>query len=100
MNQESITPLAIERAGDRDVRIRWKDGQESLFPAKTLRLACPCAACVDEMTGKKLVTSDQVPDDVHPKGIGLVGRYAISILWSDNHSTGIYSFTYLRELRL
>ncbi|MFB3073931.1 MAG: gamma-butyrobetaine hydroxylase-like domain-containing protein [Candidatus Methylomirabilales bacterium] len=27
-----------------------------------------------------------------------VGRYALSFTWSDGHSTGIYSFDFLRSL--
>ncbi len=33
-----------------------------------------------------------------PNRAELVGRYALQIFWSDGHSTGIYSFHYLREL--
>jgi len=28
----------------------------------------------------------------------LVGRYALQIYWSDGHSSGIYTFDYLRNL--
>jgi DUF971 family protein len=31
-------------------------------------------------------------------GIGGVGNYAIELRWQDGHSTGIYSFEYLRSL--
>jgi DUF971 family protein len=31
-------------------------------------------------------------------GLDLVGGYALQPRWSDGHSTGIYSFTYLRRL--
>jgi ATP-binding protein involved in chromosome partitioning len=99
MNQESITPLAIERTGTADVRIRWKDGHESVYGARELRLRCPCASCLEEMTGRPLLDPASVPEDVHPEAIGLVGRYAISIRWSDGHSTGIYTFKLLREIR-
>ncbi len=30
--------------------------------------------------------------------IGEVGNYALRLTWGDGHSTGIYSFAYLREL--
>lgn len=39
-----------------------------------------------------------VPSPVQPINIEAVGNYAISILWSDRHGTGIYRFDYLREL--
>jgi DUF971 family protein len=33
-----------------------------------------------------------------PERAELVGRYALQIFWNDGHSTGIYSFDYLRSL--
>ena len=33
-----------------------------------------------------------------PKRAELVGHYALQIFWSDGHSTGIYTFEYLRGL--
>ena len=39
-----------------------------------------------------------VPQNVYPVKIDLVGRYAISIQWSDGHNTGIYAFDRLRKL--
>ncbi|MBI3962119.1 MAG: DUF971 domain-containing protein [Deinococcus sp.] len=91
-------PAEIGRANQHDVRIRWNDGHESVYLACDLRLACPCATCVEEMTGRKIVNPLSVPANVHPLGISLVGRYAIQIQWSDGHSTGIYTFENLRRL--
>jgi len=34
----------------------------------------------------------------HLTGFDLVGGYALQPRWGDGHSTGIYSFTYLRRL--
>jgi ATP-binding protein involved in chromosome partitioning len=39
-----------------------------------------------------------VRPDVIPRAIASVGNYAITINWNDGHSTGIYSFDYLRAL--
>jgi DUF971 family protein len=33
-----------------------------------------------------------------PERAELVGRYAVQIHWNDGHSTGIYSFDYLRQI--
>jgi DUF971 family protein len=90
------TPREITRAGQHDVKIIWNDGHESVYPARELRLSCTCAACVEEMTGRKTLRPDSVPQDVHPLGIQLVGRYGIQINWSDGHHTGIYTFETLR----
>ncbi len=97
MHRDRITALAIERYGERDIQIRWKDGHVSLYTARELRLACPCANCVDELTGRPILDPKTIPPDISPKGLGLVGNYAISIMWSDNHSSGIYSYTMLRD---
>ena len=93
----SIAPVEIGRANAHDVKIRWQDGHESVYPSRALRLACPCAGCVDEMTGVVRVMATTIPEDVRPLQIELVGRYAITIHWSDGHRTGIYSFDLLRK---
>ncbi len=99
MNSPSTPiPLEIGRANEHDVRVRWNDGRETIFPARFLRLSCPCAACVEEMTGQRVVQESSIPADVHPLSIHPVGRYAIHILWSDGHNTGIYTWEWLNEL--
>jgi DUF971 family protein len=91
-------PVEIGRANQHDVRIRWNDGNETVYESRRLRLACPCAACVDENTGLRILKEPAVPLDVHPLKIEPVGRYAIVIHWSDGHSTGIYTWERLYEL--
>lgn len=82
----------------RRLRIEWEDGHVSEYEPRQLRLVCPCAGCVDEMTGERVLTDAMVPESVHPEEIRYVGRYALQFFWSDGHSTGIYPFRYLREL--
>jgi len=83
----------------KEVRILWEDDSECRYNPLELRLACACAQCQDEMTGKRLIQPDSVPASVHPTRIDYVGQYAIRISWSDGHSSGIYSFEYLWNLR-
>ncbi|MBI3894929.1 MAG: DUF971 domain-containing protein [Acidobacteria bacterium] len=92
------TPMEIGRAGESDIQIRWSDGKIVIYPARFLRLACPCAVCVDETTGRRILVVASVPPDVRPLAIEPVGRYAISIRWSDGHSTGIYTWEWLYQL--
>jgi ATP-binding protein involved in chromosome partitioning len=80
------------------LRIRWKDGVVSEYVPRYLRLLCPCAGCVDEMTGVRTLIEERVDPDVYPTAIHYVGRYALQLIWSDGHSTGIYTFEYLRGL--
>jgi len=73
--------------------MEWKQGGHTgFFPARDLRMACPCAACVEEMTGRPLLNPSSVPPDVRPLSLALVGAYGLKIDWSDGHGTGIYTF--------
>jgi ATP-binding protein involved in chromosome partitioning len=94
----SVTPIRIAQQGPRELGIRWADGAESTFDVRALRLACACARCVDEWSGRAMLDPASVPDDVRPLRIRSVGRYAIQIDWSDGHDSGIYPFRRLREL--
>ncbi len=80
------------------LRIVWEDGATSEYTPRALRFQCPCAACVDEMTGIRTLRPEDVPDGVYPEAIHYVGRYALRFNWSDGHATGIYPFELLRKL--
>jgi len=89
-------PFAISRQ-DNGLRIEWnQDGHEGFFEARSLRLACPCAGCVEEMSGRPRLDPASIPADVRPVTLSLVGAYGIRIQWSDGHGTGIYTFEKLR----
>ena len=99
LDRRAWTPREIgpDPAGT-SLRIVWEDDHQSDFPPRLLRLACPCAGCVDEMTGRRTLDPDDVPVDVYPLSIEYVGRYALQFNWSDGHRTGIYPFEFLRKL--
>jgi len=91
-------PRRIERR-DEGLAVEWEDaGHRAVYEARALRLACPCAECVEEMTGRPLIDPARVPADVRPLGVDLVGGYGIRVRWSDGHSTGIYTFERLRRV--
>ena len=93
-----VMPYAINRLED-GLRIEWDGaGHQGHYPARPLRLACPCAACVEEMTGRLLLDPGAVPPDVRPLRVSLVGAYGLKIDWSDGHGTGIYTFERLRAM--
>ena len=95
--EETILPDAINLEDDAVVFL-WEDAHRSPFPHRYLRLRCPCANCIDEMSGAPRLDPATVPADVRPVNVRSVGNYAISIKWSDGHDTGIYSFERLKEL--
>ena len=81
-----------------DLTIVWRDGVVAHYPFLFLRDGCPCASCVDELTGEKMLDPKKIPPDIHVRKADYVGNYALRIQWSDGHDTGIYAFRYLREL--
>ena len=91
---ETVVPQRIRRFDDA-VELTWTPSHVGRFDARRLRLACPCAACVDEMTGRPLLDPRTVPVDVRPERIDLVGAYAIRIRWSDGHGTGMLTYDWL-----
>ena len=62
-----------------------------------LRCDCRCATCVEELTGKKLLNVNSVPRDLRPLGMAGIGRYAMSIDWSDGHKS-LYPFRQITKL--
>ena len=97
MTQVNPLPVSVTRRDD-GVLIEWDAaGHRALYPARPLRLECPCAECIEEMSGRPLLDPAAVPDDVRPAGLSLVGAYGLKIRWSDGHDTGIYTFDRLRR---
>jgi DUF971 family protein len=74
------------------------DGAQSSFPAPFLRRQCPCAQCVNELTGERMLDPASVSASLTQADLALVGNYAVTMRFSDGHHTGIYSFAYLRRL--
>jgi DUF971 family protein len=91
-------PKQIFQDSESKITIVWSDETKSEFDAYQLRRACPCAHCVNEWTGEKVLKDEELELDLKIEDIKLVGRYALNIYFSDGHETGIYSFSYLYEL--
>jgi DUF971 family protein len=94
----AVEPREIMQEGDASLRVTWGDGRACLYDAPSLRRACPCAQCVNEFTGERVLRPEAVSDALLMENVELVGRYALTFRWSDGHETGIYSFRYLRQL--
>jgi len=99
-----MLPTNIKKHDATTLQIDWDDGHVSLYGLQYLRRQCPCASCREARVAKPanplriLSAGEVIADDLDVKQAEVVGRYAISFLWSDGHSTGIYSFDYLRQL--
>ena len=97
MAEPKYEPAKFEIAPD-GLHIVWKDGLDSLLPHRYLRGNCGCAECVNETTRVRQVSVDDVPADIRIEDYLEVGRYALGLLFSDLHQTGIYPFRRLRDL--
>jgi DUF971 family protein len=95
MTGPAPVPAEIRRVGLETVVVRWSDGHSGEYGNRYLRDHCPCAECRE--APRALPVRGQ-GDEIYAVQIGLVGRYAISIQWSDGHDSGIYSYQTLRDL--
>ena len=93
-----IEPTQIIEENDHEISIKWSDDAETVYHAPELRRACPCASCVNEWTGERVLKPENVAEDLSFSRIGVVGRYALNFIFSDGHDTGIYSYKFLRDL--
>ena len=93
----STTPLKITKSDPARIEVEWDDGHRTVYSAAELRRLCPCARCVDELTGRPLLDPGTVPDDLSQVDVRLVGNYAITVRFADGHDTGIFPFGMLRE---
>lgn len=91
---ESIKNLKNEGC----LRVTWSDGLVKDLSFRGLREACPCAHCIHEVTGEKLLDPATIPDDIHASELKLVGGYALRVSWSDGHDTGLLTWDRLREI--
>ena len=92
---ENMTVIGNELA------LRWTDATESYLPLDFLRKRCPCALCAGESDLLGNVYRGEVklgPDSVQLKRCTIVGGYGVQPEWMDGHTSGIYSFSYLKSL--
>jgi DUF971 family protein len=99
---ESSTPTKIEPFNATEMLLGFSNSkgyeEEYAVPYLELRYLCPCAACVDEHTGRRTIKKERISPEIRATGVQLVGRYAVQINWSDRHSTGMYHYDRLLEI--
>lgn len=78
--------------------ITWSDELTTKHGFRMLRQSCPCAHCVDEWTGDLRLDPESVPADIRPLDVKPIGHYALQVIWSDAHASGIYTFSRLRDM--
>jgi prepilin-type processing-associated H-X9-DG protein len=101
-------PKAVNINNDGTISISWMDGATTKHSMAQLRRDCPCAHCRIEREKLKapgpvlrvLDSSAPSPQKAEIVEFSPVGRYALNFLFNDGHSTGIYTFDFLKETAL
>lgn len=97
-----FSPQEMNLANDgKTLVIKWQDNVEHIISAFNVRFRCPCAHCVDEITGVQLIKEEEIPPNVKILESVPVGRYGVKFAFDDpspGANTGIYTFTFLRQL--
>lgn len=102
MHAPAPTHLHLDR--EQGLEITWPDGRRSLYPIAHLRRMSPSADARhlrEQLASNPLTVLPAGAGGAGPlRGVGLelVGNYAVRIEFSDGHSTGIYSWEYLRRI--
>lgn len=88
----NVFPTSVLQKDNKTLTIDWNDGTSQDFDVVNLRRLCPCADCVDEMSGVRKLDPSSVSETVRPTHIKSVGNYAMNLEFSDGHRTGFYTF--------
>ncbi len=95
VTSQAIVPPEIILTPDH-VSVIWEDGKAKDITNLELRDNCKCALCVDEYSGKKTLKTEDIPKDIHGEKSVQLGNYAVSIQWSDGHTSSIYPYSSLK----
>lgn len=80
----------------RKLEIAFDDGLKTEFSCEFLRVYSPSAEVRGHGPGQEVLQVGK--EDVNILGIEPVGQYAVRLVFTDGHDTGLYSWDYLHEL--
>jgi DUF971 family protein len=80
----------------RVMEISFSDGRDFRLPYELLRVYSPSAEVRGHGPGQEVLQVGKREVDI--RSLEPVGSYAVQPVFSDGHSTGIYSWDYLYEL--
>jgi len=98
-NVTAAWPVEIRLLKDRRaLNVAFDDGQTFSLPAELLRVTSPSAEVQGHSESQRKTVGGK--RNVTILSVDPVGNYAVRIGFDDMHSTGIYSWAFLRELGL
>jgi DUF971 family protein len=80
----------------RNLLVLFEDGSSADLPAELLRVYSPSAEVQGHSPDQRVTVPGK--KDVRIARLEPVGNYAIRIVFDDGHDTGLYAWSYLREL--
>jgi len=90
-------PTELRLHKDRTVlAVTFDNGENFALPAEYLRVRSPSAEVQGHSPAERKVVGGK--RDVQILEVQPVGNYAVRLVFDDMHSTGIFSWDYLREL--
>lgn len=101
-----LAPVHLDLKKDRGLTVAWADGTTSYYSIAYLRRMSPSADMRDlrdkleknPLTVLPMARSGAGAGPLVAVSAELVGNYAIKIVFSDGHATGLYSWEYLRKI--
>ena len=97
MDRNTPRPTEIKlHQKSRLLEIAYDDGSRFSLPCEYLRVFSPSAEVRGHGPGQEVLQVGK--RDVEIKEIEPVGNYAVKLVFSDGHDTGLYSWDYLHEL--
>lgn len=97
LTPSSPRPIDIRlHQSSRLLEVHFDNGTECMLSCEFLRVYSPSAEVRGHGHGQEVLQTGK--EDVNIVGIEPVGNYAIKLVFSDGHDTGLYSWDYLYDL--
>ena len=92
---DAPTEIRLRRA-ERLLVVSYADGATFELPCEYLRVFSPSAEVRGHGLAEPLLVTGK--QDVGIQAVEQVGNYAVKLVFSDGHDTGLYSWSFLREM--
>ncbi|MFZ3088479.1 MAG: DUF971 domain-containing protein [Methylotenera sp.] len=97
LTPSSPRPLDIKlHQASRLLEIKFDNNTECMLSCEFLRVYSPSAEVRGHGPGQEVLQTDK--EDVNITAIEPIGNYAVKLVFSDGHDTGLYSWDYLYDL--
>jgi DUF971 family protein len=92
-----VTATEIKvRKRSRVLEVTFDDGSHYELPFEYLRVFSPSAEVKGHGPGQEILQTGK--ENVNVLAVEPVGAYAVKLVFSDGHNTGLYTWSYLHEL--